>query len=251
MSGCYAGETERTQVEIRPRHSLAIRWLHWINFPLLTILLWSGLLIYWANGVHEIRVFGIVIHFFPEGFFEALNVPFRLATGLQYHLTFSWLFTLNGLLYVIYLAASGSWRDIVPRPGSFREAFNESTVLPRSARRRIANLDRSGYNPAQRIAYTAVVLMGLLAVLSGIAIAKSARFSLLTAAFGGYRTAKLVHFILALSFVAFFAVHVLQVIRAGWNTFRSMIVGSEKVTRVVAVEGVIEVDPTVGIESGQ
>ena len=30
------------------KHPLAIRWFHWINFPLLFLMIWSGILIYWA-----------------------------------------------------------------------------------------------------------------------------------------------------------------------------------------------------------
>ena len=30
------------------KHPLAIRWFHWINFPLLALMIWSGTLIYWA-----------------------------------------------------------------------------------------------------------------------------------------------------------------------------------------------------------
>jgi hypothetical protein len=37
-------------------HPRAIRWLHWINFPLLFIMMWSGLRIYWA---HDVYAFGI------------------------------------------------------------------------------------------------------------------------------------------------------------------------------------------------
>jgi len=32
---------------LEKKHLLAIRWLHWINFPLLFLMIWSGLLIYW------------------------------------------------------------------------------------------------------------------------------------------------------------------------------------------------------------
>ena len=35
------------------KHPLAIRWLHWINFPVLSMMIWSGLLIYWANAVYS------------------------------------------------------------------------------------------------------------------------------------------------------------------------------------------------------
>jgi len=30
---------------LEKKHPLAIRWQHWINFPLLTMMIWSGMLI--------------------------------------------------------------------------------------------------------------------------------------------------------------------------------------------------------------
>src|SRR6266478_1627365 len=42
-----------TTVRITYKHSLAIRWMHWINFPLLLVMIYSGLLIYWADSQHE------------------------------------------------------------------------------------------------------------------------------------------------------------------------------------------------------
>jgi hypothetical protein len=40
-------------ITIEHKHSLAIRWMHWINFPLLAVMIYSGLLIYWADSQHE------------------------------------------------------------------------------------------------------------------------------------------------------------------------------------------------------
>ena len=37
------------------------------------------------------------------------------------------------------------------------------------------------------------------------------------------------HFYLAVGFVLFFVVHILQVVKAGWKNFRSMIVGYDLV----------------------
>src|SRR5438270_793356 len=37
---------------LEKKHPLAIRWCHWLNFPLLSIMLWSGALIYWAHDVY-------------------------------------------------------------------------------------------------------------------------------------------------------------------------------------------------------
>ena len=31
------------------RHRRGSRWMHWVNFPLLVIMLWSGFRIYWAE----------------------------------------------------------------------------------------------------------------------------------------------------------------------------------------------------------
>src|SRR5260370_7879393 len=42
-----------TTVRIKDKHSLAIRWMHWINFPLLVVMIYSGLLIYWADSQYE------------------------------------------------------------------------------------------------------------------------------------------------------------------------------------------------------
>ena len=36
------------------KHPLAIRWFHWINFPLLLLMIWSGILIYWAYPVYRV-----------------------------------------------------------------------------------------------------------------------------------------------------------------------------------------------------
>src|SRR5262245_58439618 len=93
------------------RHSLAIRWFHWINLPLLATMIWSGLLIYWANDVYRVRAGSFTLFkFFPESFYSLLNISYRLAEGMAWHFTFMWLFVVNGILYVSYLAAGGGWR---------------------------------------------------------------------------------------------------------------------------------------------
>ena len=55
---------------LEKKHSLAIRWFHWINFPVLIAMTWSGLLIYWANDVYRIGVGRLTLFkFFPKGFY--------------------------------------------------------------------------------------------------------------------------------------------------------------------------------------
>lgn len=212
-------------MQIEKKHSLAVRWLHWVNFPLLAMMIWSGLLIYWANAIYGIRLFGYeLFHFFPQWFYDGLGIPYRLAEGLQIHFFFMWLFTVNGLAYMVYLVISGEWRAILPVPGSSARALR---VVLRDVRIIKALPPQGKYNDAQRIAYSAVILMGAGSVLSGLAIYKPLQLAWLTAIFGGYEWARWVHFWLTIAFVLFFVVHVLQVIIAGWANFRSMITGRE------------------------
>lgn len=208
---------------IEKKHPLAIRWLHWINFPLLAVMIWSGLLIYWANPVYGIRIFGYeLFSFFPTGFYDFFGIPFRLAEGLQIHHFFMWLFAINGVAYVVYTALSGEWRAILPVPASFKRA----PIVALHDAHIVKKLPPQGkYNDAQRIAYTAVMLMGAGSLLTGFAIYKPLQLSWLTAIFGGYEWARWIHFWLTVSFVVFFIVHVIQVALAGWRNFNSMITG--------------------------
>lgn len=219
--------------QLENKHPLAIRWLHWINFPLLAMMIWSGMLIYWANAVYSVRVFGYeLFHFFPPWFYEFLGIPFRLAEGLQLHFFFMWLFAANGLAYVIYLALSGEWRSILPVPGSLgrgiRVALYDAKIVKKLP-------PQGKYNDAQRIAYTSVILMGAGSVITGLSIYKPLQLSWLTSLFGGYEWARWMHFWLTILFVLFFLVHVIQVAMAGWSNFRSIVTGYE-IVDAVAVE---------------
>src|SRR4051812_49128976 len=99
------------EVVLRQRHTLALRWFQWLNVPLLATMIWSGLLIYWAYDPYEIRIFGrTLFHFFPDWIYKRLGIEGRLAEGLGWHFLFMWLFTINGVAYVLYLAFSGEWR---------------------------------------------------------------------------------------------------------------------------------------------
>lgn len=74
---------------LQKKHPRAIRWMHWVNFPVLLVMIWSGLLIYWANSVYRIG-FGkfTLFEFFPDRFFNFLGVGHRLAEGMALHFFF-------------------------------------------------------------------------------------------------------------------------------------------------------------------
>ena len=216
--------------QLEKKHPLAIRWLHWVNFPLLAMMIWSGILIYWANPVFGIRLFGYeLFKFFPPWFNEYLGIPFRLAEGLQLHFFFMWFFAVNGVLYIIYTIISGEWRALLPIPSSLKRA----PLVALHDAHIVKKLPPQGkYNDAQRIAYTSIILMGAASIVTGLAIYKPTQLSWLTGLLGGYEWARFEHFWLMVLFVLFFVVHVVQIALAGWGNFRSMITGYDIVGAV-------------------
>lgn len=214
------------------KHPLAIRWFHWLNFPLLAVMIWSGLLIYWAYDPYAIKLFGsTVFKFFPQGFYQKLHIGHRLAEGMAFHFVFMWLFAVNGLLYVLYTLISGEWRYLLPRKSSWREAW---LVLLHDLHLRKTAPPQGKYNAAQRIAYTTVIVMGLGSLLTGLAIYKPVQLHWLTFVLGGYRTARLIHFTLTIGYCLFFLIHIVQVALAGWQNFISMVRGFEVADRNTA-----------------
>lgn len=214
--------------KLEKKHPLAIRWFHWLNVPLLAIMIWSGLLIYWAYPTYRIGIgdFTLVRLNLDQETWRALEVNNRLAEGMSIHFFFMWLFALNGVLYVSYLALSGAWRELLPRRHTFREAWH---VVLHDLHLRREPPPRRKFNGAQQIAYTAVILMGLGSLVTGLAIYKPVQLAWLTALLGGYPAARFLHFWITAGFVVFFLIHVAQVVRAGWNNFRSMVIGYEVV----------------------
>src|SRR5437867_4866034 len=204
---------------LEKKHPLAIRWFHWINFPVLTVMIWSGLLIYWANDVYRVGVGGFtLLKFFPQWFYQRLHLESRLAEGMAWHFFFMWLFGINGLLYVLYTAFSGEWRYLLPNRNSLREAIQVTLYDLRLTK---VHPSRRKFNGAQQIAYTSIILMGAGSLLTGLAIYKPTQFSWLTSLLGGYPIVRIEHFLLTIGYVLFFVVHIAQVMRAGWNTFRA------------------------------
>src|SRR5882724_1437199 len=207
--------------KLKLKHLRAIRWFHWINFPLLALMIWSGLMIYWAYPVYGVGP----IHFFPAWFNGALHLDQRLADGMALHFVFMWLFAINGVAYVAYTLISGEWRFLVPRSlSAFQDAWQ---VLLHDLHLRKELPTQEKYNAAQQIAYSGIVVMGAGSILTGLAIYKPVQLAWLTALCGGYGTARVLHFTLTIGYVAFFVIHVVQVIIAGWNNFRGMIIGYE------------------------
>jgi thiosulfate reductase cytochrome b subunit len=220
---------------LEAKHPLAIRWMHWINFPVLTMMIWSGMLIYWANDEYEFNFhvgfsekigFTLNFHFFPDWFYKKFDLERGLALGMAYHFLFMWFFALNGIAYVTYTALSGEWRYLLPNLKTPREAWD---VILHDLRIRKEPLPKAKFNGAQRLAYTGIIAMGAGSLLTGLAIYKPVQFGWLAWVLGGYSWARAEHFLLTIGYVGFFLIHIAQVIKAGWNNFQAMVTGYELV----------------------
>lgn len=225
-------------------HPRAIRWLHWINFPLLFIMIWSGMRIYWAEDVYA---FGVGswqwFAFWPEAVYEQFGLERRLARGMAFHFAFGWLFVINGLIYTVYLLVTKEYRHIFPDRHAAREATG---VVLHDLHLTKETPPQGKYNAAQRLSYTAVLVMAVVIVVSGFAIYKPTQLHPLPLLFGGYQGARLVHFSMTIGLLLFFVVHVVQVARSGWNNFRSMVTGYvvEEVRPELAASTTAEIKPS-------
>lgn len=197
------------------KHHVVLRVCHWVNLPLLFLMVWSGLLIYWAypaygNIPDEIGPF---------------KIHHRLAEGMGWHFFIMWIFIINGAIYLTYCCMSGHWRELLPGQQDFKNAI--PYVLYDLKIKKMRPEIPGKYNPVQKIAYTGALFLGIGSIITGLAIYKPVQLGWLTALLGGYQAARFEHFLLMIGFVLFLIVHVTQVIRAGWNNLRAIIAGYE------------------------
>lgn len=166
-----------------------LRYVHWFNVPLLILMMWSGVLIYWANQAY---------YKIPQEIVDFFRISYRLAEGMSWHFFIMWMYGINGLVYLIYFLKTKRWKV-------FREI----------------------YNPIQSFAYFCAIGLNILAFVSGLAIYKPVQLGMLAFVMGGYEGARFIHFFCLHALGFFILVHVIQVIRAGWKNFKPMLTGDE------------------------
>ena len=165
-----------------------------------------------------------------RGFPAWITVPGTqwLAMARRWHFFFAWLLVINGVAYLLYSLISRHWtRDLVPSRHDWR-SFGQS-IKDHLRLRHPRGEAAKRYNILQKLAYLGVIF-GLfpLVIVAGLAMSPGLN-SLLPGwvdILGGRQSARTVHFIAALTLVAFVLIHVFEVIVSGvWNNLRSMITG--------------------------
>ena len=190
MSSQIVTTTPRNERLLNP---LPLRIMHWINAVAIFIMIGSGWRIY-----NDDVIFGI-LHF-PD----SVVIGKWAQYGLQWHFFGMWIFVLNGIAYLSYGIATGRFR---------RKLFPISVTgfiatVGDALRFRLSHDDLTHYNAVQKILYLGVMLIGILIVISGLALWKPVQFSELANLFGSFQNIRLVHFFCMTAIVAFILVHV-------------------------------------------
>lgn len=206
------------------RHHWVPRITHWAAALLIFGMITSGLQIYRAYPRFGDRGGPYLPQPFQDvAFPEWARLGGWLAGGLNWHFFLMWPLTLAGILYLGYLAISGEWRKLLFRPRDLRSALEMQKYYLRIDR---THPPQGKHNSLQKLAYTGIILLGILSVLTGWAIYKPVQLHWLSALFGGFQAARYWHFWAVWLFVAFTLVHVVMVVVADPASFRAMITGT-------------------------
>jgi thiosulfate reductase cytochrome b subunit len=191
----------------RAIHPLMVRITHWINAFAMLVMITSGWKIYNASPIFDFM------------FAKWLTLGGWLGGALAWHFAGLWLLVVNGLVYAVYGMVSGHFRqDFLPLwPRAIWRDLVAALTLKLEHR-------VGSYNAVQRLLYVIVLLFGVGTVLSGLAIWKPVQFQFLTGLFGGYDTARIIHFLMMTGIVGFVAIHLALVFLVP-STFLPMITG--------------------------
>jgi thiosulfate reductase cytochrome b subunit len=189
-------------------HPRWVRVTHWVNALAMFMMIGSGWQIYDASPL-----FGFT---FPP----QIALGGWLAGALLWHFAAMWILVINGAIYVALGLATGRFRSKL-FPIRSREVVRDFMAALRG---KLSHDDLTVYNAVQKLLYAGVLLAGLVIVLSGVSIWKPVQFWWLTAFFGGYNTARYVHFAAMTAIVMFLAVHVVLALLVP-KSLRAMILG--------------------------
>jgi len=204
----------------------AIRLAHWINIPLLVIMAGSGLQILSAYPALGPR--GGLYSWYPfqnDAPPSWLRFGGWLAGARHWHFAIAWFLIFNGVIYLFYMIASGEWRRRVFIPT--RDTSNALAMFAYYLRVRKTPPPEDFYNGLQRMAYTSAILFGVVVVLSGLAIYKPVQLYWITAMFGGYDVARVVH-LSCLVLLALFTVMHLVLVALHPRTIITMVTGGQR-----------------------
>jgi thiosulfate reductase cytochrome b subunit len=208
----------------RPRHHVIARATHWVSAVAIAVMAMSGLRIFNAAPFFA-RKGDAAFALWP---FEGMRAPAWLTIGgwlggaRHWHFAMMWLLVLNGAVYLVHLYRHGRWRTIVPRVNAWRDVI-EMTRFYLFLRREHPHQGK--HNALQQVAYTTMLLAGIVLVVSGLAIWKPVTLGWITRLLGGYVFARWWHFSAMLVLALLVLVHVFMVFAVDPYALRAMTTG--------------------------
>src|SRR5215813_12739832 len=147
--------------------------------------------------------------------------------GRSLHFLSAWFLVLTGVTYLLAGVFTGHLRrHIVPGPAELKPALFWHDVIDHARWRIPAAAGGPHYGLLQKCSYFAVVFVALpLSVITGLAMspAINAAFPFLSGMFGGFQSARTIHFFAFAILILFLLVHVLMIIASGFkNQMRGM-----------------------------
>lgn len=205
------------------RHHWIIRLTHWVAFVAVAVMIASGLRIFNAYPAFARKGEGFCCYpFAGKPIPNWLTFGGWLAGARNWHFAMMWVLVVTGLLYVGFIFLHGDWRDVTPRRGSARDAWE---MVKFYLFLRKAHPVQGKYNALQRGAYFALPYLAALEVATGIAIWKPVELAPLTWLFGGYVWARYWHFLIMLLLVILILGHVFMVFVTDPYSIPSMFTG--------------------------
>jgi thiosulfate reductase cytochrome b subunit len=186
--------SQRAKSPPTPKQAIFVKLIHALLIISLVLMISSGLQIYNANPVFG----GRAGWHFPK----FLLLGGWLAGGRDWHFAAMWLFSLNLLIYGIYIALTRRWQ----------RRFVSSSDL--KALQTGQNPKRKNY-AWHRLVYTAIIPILLLAIASGLAMYKPAQLHWLASLFGNWQTLRTFHFITVPIVIIYLFFHSLLALRVG------------------------------------
>jgi len=219
-------------------------WLrvgHFVNFLFIVLLIRAGLSIlmdhprlYWndgcAHGTEWIRFTPVVVP--PGKVWTAkedaryispwLGLPgyrHTIGTARQWHFLSALFWVLNGVVFVTLLFVTGEWCRLVPQSWEIIPDAWSNFVYYATAHLPPELSTLGHYNALQQLSYFGVIfILAPLSFFTGMAMSPSviSRFPRYARLFGGRQSARSIHFLLLLAYIAFVVVHVTMVVVSGF-----------------------------------
>ena len=206
---------------MRLEHPVVVRLCHWVFALAIVVLIGSGLEVFAAFPTfgEKLPQSDLVV---PP---SALRLGGWLGGALQWHFTFAWLLTFANAIYLAYQVVSRNIRQVLFVAGDVRGVWPMARhYFLRGPKPPIAGT----YNPLQKLAYSVVLLLTVVSVVTGFALYKPVQLSWLVEALGGFRLARLWHFAAMCGLLAFIPGHLVMVALHGWRNFASMWTGGTR-----------------------